>query len=39
MKVVKGVVITFENEKDRRPEGDKKPYKLTEELSLYDIKY
>ena len=37
MKVVKGIVINFEYNKDIKPVGEKKPYKLTEDFAIFSI--
>lgn len=37
MKVVKGIVISIDD--DSRIEGDKKPYKINEDLSLFSLNY
>ena len=37
MKVVKGIVISIDD--DQKIDGDKKPYKINEDLSLFSINY
>ena len=39
MKVVKGIVISFEHENSIKIAEGKKPYKLTEDFAVFEINY
>ena len=39
MKVVKGIVISFEHEENIKVSEGKKPYKLTQDFAVFEINY